>query len=117
MDKIKTVGEYISSFPNSIKIKLKQIRQIVREESPEAVELISYQMPAFKLNKRILIYYAAWKDHVAIYPYPNSVVKFKKELSKYKTSKSTVQFTLDKPLPIKLIHNIIKFRIEDLKKK
>ncbi len=113
MKKLKTVNEYISSLPKSSKSKIIDIRRRIKKEAPKAEELLSYQMPAFKLNKRILVYYAAWKEHVALYAYPSSVTKFKKELSKYKTSKSTVQFRLDKPLPLNLIKKMIRFRVKE----
>ena len=113
MKKFKTVEEYFASFPKSIRDKLEKIRQIIKQEASEAEEILSYQMPAFKLNKRILAYYAAWKEHVALYAYPSSVIKFKKELTAYETSKATIKFPLDKPLPVSLIRKIIKFRVKE----
>jgi uncharacterized protein YdhG (YjbR/CyaY superfamily) len=116
MKKIKTVDQYIKSFPKRASIFLSTIRSIIRKNAPRAVEVTSYGMPAYKLNG-ILVYFAGWKNHVAIYPYPSAMKKFNTELKKYKTSKSTIRFPLDKKLPIKLITDIVKFRVsENLKK-
>lgn len=111
--KFKTVEEYFASVPEGVRNKLEKIRQIIKEEAPEAQEVLSYQMPAFKLNGRILIYYAAWKEHIGFYPYPSAMAEFNKELVKYKTAKSTVRFPLDKPIPFDLISKIIKYRVKE----
>ncbi len=116
MKKFKTIGEYFKAVPKEAKSSIKKIREIVKEEASEAQEVLSYQMPAFKLNKKILIYYAAWKEHIAIYPFPSTIDKLK-ELKPYKTSKGTIKFYLDKPLPVGLIRKLIKYRVkENLKK-
>src|SRR3989344_5253161 len=113
MKKVKTAKEYFSSLSREARGKMEEIRKIIKEEAPEAEEILSYQMPAFKLNKRILIYYAAWKKHIALYPYPSATSAFRKELLPYKTLESTVQFLLDKSLPLGLIRRIIRFRVKE----
>ena len=115
--KIKTVDEYLANFPENVRSKLKKLRQAIKQAAPEAQEIISYNMPAFKLNKRILVYYAAHTNHIGFYSYPSSIIAFKKELSNYETSKATIKFPLNKPLPLTLIKKIIKFRVKDLSKK
>ncbi len=112
MEKPATVDEYIASFPPEIQRVLQEIRRTIRAAAPEAEEVISYQMPAFKQNG-VLVYYAAFKDHVSLFPTGSGVEVFKDELAPYRTSKGTVQFPLDKPLPIDLIKRIIEFRVKE----
>ena len=116
MKKYNTVDEYINSFDKDKKALLNQIRSIVKESFDNLEETISYGMPAYKLNG-ILFYFAAFKDHIGFFPTSAGVTKFKKELVNYKTSKGTIQFPIDKPLPISLIKRIIKFRIKEDSKK
>ena len=113
-NKLKTIDTYIKPFPAEVKANLQAIRDIVHAEAPEAVEVISYSMPAFKLGGRILIYFAGYKKHIGIYPYPSSVKAFAKELVKYKTSTSTIQIPLDQKLPVALVRKIIRFRKKEL---
>jgi uncharacterized protein YdhG (YjbR/CyaY superfamily) len=103
-----TVDEYIASFPPGVRRLLKQLRTIIREAAPQAQEKISYRMPAYALNG-VLVYFAAHPNHIGFYP-GGVVAQFKEMLSKYKTSKGTIQFPLDKPLPVALIRKIVKYR-------
>lgn len=109
----KTVDKYISSFPEDIQEILKELRALVKEISPEAEEGISYGMPAYKLNKKPLVYFAAYKSQIGFYPTPSGTEKFEKELSKYKTSKGTAQFKLNEPIPYGLVKKIIEFRVKE----
>jgi uncharacterized protein YdhG (YjbR/CyaY superfamily) len=114
--KPQSIDDYISDYPEEIQNKLKQIRETIRKAAPEAKEVISYQMPAFKLNA-ILVYFAAFKDHIGFFPTPSPVKKFSKELSAYETSKGTIKFPMNKKIPLGLIAKITKFRVkEDLEK-
>ncbi len=106
----KTIDEYIASFPSEIQVVLQQIRKAVRESAPSAEETISYQMPAFKKNG-VLVYFAAFKDHIGFFPTASGVEAFVDKLKGYKTSKGTVQFPLNKPMPIELIKEIVRFRV------
>ena len=108
---IKTVDEYIRLFPKSVGAKLKTIRAIIKKAAPKAEEKISYGMPGYKLND-VLIYFAGYEHHIGLYPFPSAIKHFQKELVKYKTSKGTVQFSHDRPLPLLLIRKIVKFRVE-----
>ncbi len=112
--KPKNVDEYIDNFPQSTRVILEQCRATIKEAAPQAIEVISYGMPAFKLNG-ILVWFAAYSKHIGFYPKASGIAVFKKELSIYKNAKGSVQFPLDKPLPFKLITEIVKFRLaEDL---
>jgi uncharacterized protein YdhG (YjbR/CyaY superfamily) len=113
----KSVDDYIAIFPENVKSILEEIRKAIQEAAPEAEEAISYQMPAFKLNG-ILVWYAAYKNHIGFYPRVSAIVAFKDKLSRYKVSKGTVQFPLNAPIPFDLIKEIVGFRIkENLAKK
>ncbi|MBK9405880.1 MAG: DUF1801 domain-containing protein [Ignavibacteria bacterium] len=109
---IKTVDDYISYFPSETKTKLKIIRQIIKDIAPEAIESISYGMPAYKINKKPLVYFGGFAKHIGFYATPTGHEKFKKQLSVYKQGKGSVQFPLDQQLPVALIKNIIKFRLK-----
>lgn len=114
---IKTIDDYINQYPDEIKSKLESIRAAIKKAAPKAAEVISYGMPAFKQNK-VLVYFAAGKNHIGFYPTPKPIVVFKKELEGYKTSKGAIQFPLDKKIPLALISKITKFRVkEDLAKR
>ena len=116
-NKITTVNSYINQFPKETQAKLQKLRQIIKASAPGSIEIISYNMPAFKIHRRILVYFAAFKNHIGLYALPSAVVNFKKELSRFKTSKGTIRFPLDKPIPPELVKKIIKFRVkENLKK-
>jgi uncharacterized protein YdhG (YjbR/CyaY superfamily) len=114
--KPKNFEEYIISFPPETQKKLELLRKTVKEVAPDAQEVISYGMPLFKLNGRLL-YFAAFKHHIGFYPMANAIEAFKSSLSDYKWAKGSIQFPLEKPLPLDLITNIVKFRVnENLKK-
>ncbi len=112
-----TVDSYIKSFPENIQIRLNQIRATIIKNAPEATENIAYNMPAYKTNGKTLVYFAGFKNHIGFYATPAGHTGFAEELAKYKHGKGSVQFPLDKPLPIKLIGQIVRFRvIENLEK-
>ena len=109
---IKDADSYIEIQPEATKLVLQQLRQIIKEIVPEAEEVISYQMPAFKQNG-VLVWYAGYKKHVGFYPSSKPIEVFKNELMDYKTSKGAIQFPLDKPLPVALITKIVQFKIQE----
>jgi len=114
----KTIDEYINTFPSDIQDILEKMRQTVRKAAPGAVEVISYQMPTFKLNGKNLVHFAAWKNHIGFYPTPSGTEAFQKELSLYKGAKGSVQFPMDRPIPFDLVKKVVVFRVkENLKKK
>jgi uncharacterized protein YdhG (YjbR/CyaY superfamily) len=105
------VENYIAQFPIDVGQKLKQIREIVLLQAPEAEESIAYGMPAYKTNKKPLIYFAAFKTHIGLYATPSGHAAFQKELAHYKQGKGSVQFPLDRPIPYELISQIVSFRV------
>lgn len=112
-----TTDDYISAQPEHVRAGLKQIRHIVKKVVPDAEETISYQMPAFRFHG-ILLYYAAFKNHFSIFPKTNVILAFRDKLEGYVVTKGTIHFPFDKPLPVKLITEIVKFRVkENLDKK
>jgi uncharacterized protein YdhG (YjbR/CyaY superfamily) len=113
---IKTIDDYIAGFPENVREILEQLRQTIRKCAPKAEETISYQMPAFR-QKRILVYFAAFKNHIGFYPTPSGIEKFRKELSGYEVSKGTIKFRIDKPVPFDLIEKIVKFRVKEVSQK
>ena len=108
----KNVDEYITGFSKNTQVLLAQIRTTIRQAAPDAEEVISYSMPAFKYHG-MLVFFAAFKNHIGFYATPTGHEAFKKELSVYKEGKGSVQFPLDKPLPLGLITKIVKFRVKE----
>jgi len=106
-----TIDDYINTFPEDIQTLLEKIRTIIKMNAPEATESISYGMPAYKMHKKPLVYFACFKNHVGFYATPTGHAAFAKELSKYKQGKGSVQFPLDKPIPFELIAQIVEFRV------
>ena len=104
---------YISTFPKETQLVLEQMRTTILKAAPGAEEVISYGMPAFKINGSMLVYFAGYKNHIGLYALPSGNAAFKKELSAYKMGKGSIQFPLDKKLPIALIAKIVKFRVQE----
>jgi len=107
--KPKTIDEYLSAVPENIRKILEKIRETIHSAAPSAKEVISYGMPAFKINS-VLVYFAAAKNHIGFYPTASPIVVFKEELAEYKTSKGAIQFPIDKPIPYDLITRIVEYR-------
>lgn len=110
--KPNNIDEYIACFPVDIQEIMQQLRSAIKKAAPGATEVISYGMPAFKLNG-ILVWFAAYAKHIGFYPTASGIEVFKKELSKFKSAKGSVQFPLNEPLPIKLITEIVLFRVAE----
>lgn len=106
------VDAYISAFPKEVQKVLEQVRSAIRKAAPNAEETISYAMPAFKYKGKVLIYFAGYKNHIGLYATPSGHAAFEKELSAYKQGKGSVQFPLDRPMPLDLISRIVKFRMQ-----
>jgi len=109
------VDQYISSFPANVRGILKKIRSIVKEAAPDAVESIAYRMPAYKTNKKPLVYFAAYENHIGFYATPSGHEEFSSELSRYKQGRGSVQFPLDRPIPYDLIKQMVEFRVHENK--
>lgn len=110
-----SVADYISQFPKPVQAFLKQMRALIRESAPDAVESISYGMPAYKYNKKPLVYFGGYAHHIGFYATPNTHIQFADKLAKYKQGKDSVQFPLDKPLPSSLIKSMVRFRLQTLR--
>jgi uncharacterized protein YdhG (YjbR/CyaY superfamily) len=114
--KFKTVDEYFDSLAVFQQERLGELRSIIKEVVPQADEVISYNMPAFKQNA-VLVFYAAYANHIGFYPTSSPIKIFEKELSGYKVSKGAIQFPVDKRIPKTLVKKIVKCRLEDVLEK
>lgn len=112
MKKPESFSEYIENFPPPTQKILKQIRTTIKKAAPKAEEIISYGMPAFTFHGH-LVYFAGYKNHIGLYATPSGHTAFKKELAKYKQGRGSVQFPIDEPMPLKLITQIVKFRVKE----
>ena len=108
----RNIDEYIAGFPRDVQQILQKIRTTIRRAAPQAEEVISYQMPTFRLEGN-LVHFAAFKNHIGLYPTPSGTEKFREELSPYQTGKGSIRFPLDKPIPYGLIGRIVKFRVKE----
>ena len=111
---LTNVDEYISAQPEAAQAVLRRVRSTLGKALPGAEEVISYKIPAYRLHGRIVLYFAGWKQHYSLYPAGELLVAaFKDQLASYKVSKGTIRFPLCKPIPVKLIERIAKFRAEE----
>jgi uncharacterized protein YdhG (YjbR/CyaY superfamily) len=107
------VNDYIDSFPENTQRILIQIRKIILQEAPDAIESIAYKMPAYKINGKPLIYFAGFKNHIGLYATPSAHSEFIDELSGYKHGKGSVQFPMNQPVPFDLIRKMVKFKVKE----
>jgi uncharacterized protein YdhG (YjbR/CyaY superfamily) len=107
-----TINEYIKAAPKETQGQLREMYNCIRDAAPGAAEALKWNMPAFSYQ-RILVTFAVFKNHIGFYPTPSAIKAFAKDLSKYKTAESSVQFPLDKPLPLALIRKITLFRVRE----
>lgn len=114
--KPETINEYIATFPQEVQVLLEEIRNIIKLAAPDATEAISYAIPTFKLKGKNLVHFAAFKNHIGFYATPTGHEAFEKELSQYKQGKGSVQFPLDKPIPLDLIKRIVEYREKEMVK-
>ena len=112
MNKPTDIDAYISGYPEAIRKLLQEIRDTIKKAAPQAEEVISYGMPAFRQNG-MLVWFAAFKNHIGFYPIPSGIEAFKDELSAFKGTKESIHFPLDKPLPVDLISRIVTFRLAE----
>ena len=113
---ITDVDKYMLPFPKNTQQLMEQLRKTILKAVPEAEEIISYNMPAYKYYG-MLVYFAGYKNHIGFYPMPSAIEAFKKDLSVYKSAKGSVQFPLDKPLPLQLVTKMVTFRKKENKEK
>jgi uncharacterized protein YdhG (YjbR/CyaY superfamily) len=112
MKAASSVDEYIATADPQAKKALKDIRKTIKGAAPKAEEVISYQIPGYKYHG-MLVFFAAWKNHISLYPAPWKAEDLKKEMSAYEGSKGTIKFPLDKPMPLTLIKKMVKYRIRE----
>ena len=112
MDSYKNLEEYIASFPESTQLLLGQVRETILKHAPEAVESISYGMPAYKYKGKPLVYFAGYKNHIGFYATPAGHTEFAAELANYKQGKGSVQFPINQPLPLDLIGRMVAFKVQ-----
>jgi uncharacterized protein YdhG (YjbR/CyaY superfamily) len=117
MAKVKApqdVAGYLAALPKEQRAALEKIRKTIRSAAPKAEEVISYGIPAFRYNGYGLVWFAAWKDHLSLYPIPRG---FQRDLKGYKTAKGTIQFAPDKPLPATLVRKLVRARLAETAKR
>jgi uncharacterized protein YdhG (YjbR/CyaY superfamily) len=107
------IDEYIAAYPEDVQARLQAMRETIRQAAPQAEETMSYGVPCFR-QKKNLVQFGAAKNHIGFYPTPAAIEHFQSELAPYATSKGAVQFPFDKPLPLDLVSEIVKFRIEQV---
>lgn len=112
---VENFNDYARDFSPKIRALLKKMRQTIKKTAPKAEETISYKIPTFKVNGKMLVSYAAFKTHIGFYPGAAALKAFRKELAPYKTAKGSVQFPFDEPLPLDLITTIVKSRASAFK--
>ena len=111
MSKATTIDEFISSYPKDVQDILQELRQTIAKAAPEAKEKISYGIPTFTLHGN-LVHFSAYESHIGFYPGAGAIVDFKKDLKPYETSKGTVRFPIDQPIPFPLIRKIVLYRVK-----
>jgi uncharacterized protein YdhG (YjbR/CyaY superfamily) len=110
----KDIDTYIAEHPDQVRELLSEIRAAIRRAAPDAIETIKYGIPTFVQGEN-LVHFAGFRKHIGFYPAPSGIAAFREELSRYKSAKGSVQFPLDEPLPLKLIGQIVRFRVKEAK--
>lgn len=111
----KSIDEYTKTFPSDVQERLELMRKTIKEVAPDAEEVISYNMPAFKVNGKVIVYFSGYKNHIGFYPFPSGVEEFERITSEYKKSgKGSIQFPHSTPIPVDLVRQIVKFRIAEV---
>ncbi len=113
MKKLQDVDAYIHTYPHDVQALLQNMRKVIHTTAPQAEEAIKYGLPTFVLNGKNLVHFGGFKKHIGFYPAPSGIRAFQKELSAYEGAKGSIQFPLDKPLPLALIKKIVQFRVKE----
>ncbi|NNC94789.1 MAG: DUF1801 domain-containing protein [Chitinophagales bacterium] len=112
-----TIEQYIHQFSPEVRVTLNKLRSIILSAAPDAEETITYGIPAYKLNNKPLVYFGAYQSHIGFYATQSGHEKFAEELSEYKKGKGSIQFPLNKEIPIHLIKRMVEFKVEELSKR
>lgn len=112
----ESIGGYIKSLPKDIQPILEKLRETIKKSAPEAEEAIRYQIPTFRLNDKNLVHFAGFTHHIGFYPTPSAIEEFKKDVSKYKWEKGSVQFPLNQKIPYDLVKKMVEFRVKEVSK-
>ena len=112
----ETVDDYVADVRDDARPTLDAVLATIRDEAPDAVETISYQMPTFRRHGKVLIHVAAWKHHVGVYPIPTGTAGFRREAARYAEAKGTLRFPLDQPVPIDFVRDVVRFRTAEIEK-
>lgn len=113
----KAVNDYIRSFSAIVQKRLQAVQKIIREEVDSSEEVISYGVPAFKRNNKYVVYFAAFKDHISIYPASDAMEQSLPEIKKHRTGKGTLQFPLDKQIPLPLVRKVVRYLVKENKER
>ena len=108
-----SIDDYNAGFPKETQTVLNQVREAIKNAVPEAEETISYAIPAFIVNKTYLVYFAGYKHHISLYPAPKGSETFEKEIAGYRSGKGTIQFPIEKPLPLALVTKIVRYNLKE----
>jgi len=110
----RTIDDYIAEFPPATQQALEQVRALITAEAPDATETISYAIPTFDMDGQHLVHFAGYARHIGLYPMASGTAAFQEELKPYKSGKGSIQFPLNKPLPVELIRRIVAFRFDEI---
>jgi uncharacterized protein YdhG (YjbR/CyaY superfamily) len=110
----RTIDDYIAEFPPATQQALEQVRALITSEAPDATETISYAIPTFDMDGQHLVHFAGYARHIGLYPMASGTAAFQEELKPYKSGKGSIQFPLNKPLPVELIRRIVAFRVDEI---
>jgi len=113
--KLSTVDEYIQSFPKEVQNALGKIRRTLHKAVPGAVETISYGIPCLKVDRRYLVYFAGWKNHISLYPIPSGTPAYRKKIADYVAGKGTLKFPLTESIPLDIVEDTVKLLLKDKK--
>lgn len=116
MGELSTVDSYINQFDGEVKTRLRTLRKVITAAVPDAEESFSYGLVGYKLNKKPLVYFGGFKNHIGFYATPNGHSAFAEEFAKYKQGKGSVQFPLNQPLPIELVTRVVQYRKTEVTK-
>lgn len=116
MNTPQIVDDYITSFDDTVRTRLEQMRTTIRMAAPDAVEAMSYGLVGYKLRSKPLVYFGGFKHHIGFYATPNGHAEFADEFAKYKQGKGSVQFPNDQPLPLELVKRVVQYRIKTVAK-